>query len=132
MRRLCDLIDPEHPDYKPKYRGTIVELAEQRRAGGTVFGQAVEHQQYPGLTTMAGNALAAAGRVVAAVVKGEAVMVPAEVFAERLAICRACPFNDSPPPEIHCTRCGCHTMKLTLATEWCPVGKWERWERPTS
>jgi hypothetical protein len=27
--RLCDLIDPAHPDYRPEYAGSIVATAEQ-------------------------------------------------------------------------------------------------------
>lgn len=47
---------------------------------------------------------------------------------ERLAICQACPFLQNN----HCTKCGCACVeqnrlinKLALATEKCPVGKWQ-------
>jgi hypothetical protein len=51
-----------------------------------------------------------------------------EQIDERLAICRACPnlVND------HCQLCGCACVekqqllnKLTIATEKCPINKWE-------
>ena len=46
----------------------------------------------------------------------------------RLAICKACEFWD-PSGFIgtgRCQKCGCSTWaKLRMATERCPVGKWE-------
>jgi hypothetical protein len=73
---------------------------------------------------MAGNALKAAGRVVAAAVKGEAIMVGQEEFNRRVDICMGCEFNGARPHGVHCLKCGCGGMKLQLATEKCPIEKW--------
>jgi hypothetical protein len=51
-----------------------------------------------------------------------------ELVQNRLSICQACEFWN---PEGFggtgkCTKCGCSTWaKLRMATERCPVGKWE-------
>jgi hypothetical protein len=90
-----------------------------------------EYPEYPPLATQAGNALKAAGRVVAAAVKGEPIRVPLPVYYDRLEVCRACEFNGERPAGVHCMKCGCGGMKLELATEKCPIDKWPRWEKPT-
>jgi hypothetical protein len=85
--------------------------------------------RYPSLAEQAGNLLAAAGRIVAAAVQGEAIMVPAAVLEERKSICAGCEQFDPGPGR--CRLCGCYTSrKLTLATESCPLDppKWNRWE----
>jgi predicted Zn-ribbon and HTH transcriptional regulator len=53
---------------------------------------------------------------------------PPEILAERESICRACDQWDS--EAFHstgrCRKCGCSTWaKLRMATERCPLGKWE-------
>jgi hypothetical protein len=53
---------------------------------------------------------------------------PPEVLAEREATCRACPeWNASALNGTgRCRKCGCSTWaKLRMATERCPLGKWE-------
>jgi hypothetical protein len=78
---------------------------------------------YPPLLDQAGNFAGAVGRAVAAAVRGEPVKVPADVLEGRKATCRACPRFDAAAGR--CTLCGCYTaVKLTLATEACPEGKW--------
>lgn len=81
---------------------------------------------YPPLLEQAGNVLAAAGRVLGAVARGEAVMAPADVVAARRAICLPCEHNGHRESGgIRCMKCGCTGLKLDLATEACPVGKWD-------
>jgi hypothetical protein len=53
---------------------------------------------------------------------------PPEILAEREATCRACPEWDSAALNNtgRCRKCGCSTWaKLRMATERCPIGKWE-------
>lgn len=77
----------------------------------------------PGLLRTAANAVAAAKRVVGAVVSGQPVEVPQATVAHRLATCRACPRLSGS----RCLECGCFVeAKALLATEDCPLGKWPR------
>ena len=53
---------------------------------------------------------------------------PPEALAAREAICRACPEWDAAALNNtgRCRKCGCSTWaKLRMATERCPLGKWE-------
>lgn len=81
----------------------------------------------PPLPSLASQALSAAGavaRVAAAAVTGQAVLVPDEVYEMRLAVCRACPHHRA---DDRCGLCGCYLAgaKARLATEHCPIGKWD-------
>jgi len=54
--------------------------------------------------------------------------VSPEALASREAICRACPEWDAQALNAtgRCRKCGCSTWaKLRMATERCPIGKWE-------
>lgn len=53
---------------------------------------------------------------------------PPEILAEREATCRACDQWDAAALNAtgRCRKCGCSTWaKLRMATERCPIGKWE-------
>jgi hypothetical protein len=53
---------------------------------------------------------------------------PPEALATREATCRACPEWDAQALNKtgRCRKCGCSTWaKLRMATERCPIGKWE-------
>jgi hypothetical protein len=53
---------------------------------------------------------------------------PPEILADREATCRACPEWDAAALNNtgRCRKCGCSTWaKLRMATERCPLGKWE-------
>ena len=53
---------------------------------------------------------------------------PPEALATREATCRACPEWDAAALNStgRCRKCGCSTWaKLRMATEACPLGKWE-------
>ena len=54
--------------------------------------------------------------------------VSTEALATREATCRACPEWDAAALNNtgRCRKCGCSTWaKLRMATEKCPIGKWE-------
>ncbi|MFZ9964799.1 MAG: hypothetical protein ACO3GO_06280 [Terrimicrobiaceae bacterium] len=58
---------------------------------------------------------------------------PPDILAEREAICRACPEWDAAALNStgRCRKCGCSTWaKLRMATERCPLGKWEPASQP--
>jgi hypothetical protein len=53
---------------------------------------------------------------------------PPDILAAREATCRACPEWDAQALNStgRCRKCGCSTWaKLRMATERCPIGKWE-------
>ena len=53
---------------------------------------------------------------------------PPEILSAREATCRACPEWDAQALNStgRCKKCGCSTWaKLRMATERCPIGKWE-------
>jgi hypothetical protein len=53
---------------------------------------------------------------------------PPEALATREATCRACPEWDAAALNAtgRCRKCGCSTWaKLRMATERCPLGKWD-------
>ncbi len=54
---------------------------------------------------------------------------PPDALATREATCRACPEWDAAALNGtgRCRKCGCSTWaKLRMASERCPIGKWER------
>ena len=111
VRRFCALTDPTNPAYRPEYVRILVQ--DDASANG------VE----PGLLQQAGNLAGAVGRVVSAVVHGEKIRVSPEERDRRWALCMTCPnlVND------RCKLCGCSfRAKIELATERCPIGKWEK------
>ena len=58
---------------------------------------------------------------------------PPEILAERESTCRACLEWDAAALNStgRCRKCGCSTWaKLRMATERCPVGKWEAVSEP--
>lgn len=76
----------------------------------------------PDIIEQAGNALRAAGRIIKAVVGGKKVRVSKDEQQRRLTICQGCDrFVNG-----KCLDCGCvGRWKSWLATERCPLGKWE-------
>lgn len=82
---------------------------------------------------MASNAAKAAGRVVGAMMRGDAVKVDEATFAKRMEACRTCPRvivrNMHGRDWLRCSACGCWLdavsfAKARLATETCPEGRW--------
>jgi len=60
--------------------------------------------------------------------KAGAPVVTEEQFKQRADICNRCEFFD--PAAFggrgRCTKCGCSTYKLFLATSKCPIEKWDQ------
>lgn len=104
----------EHPQHA-LWRARMVARAE------ALAGKPVP--EYPPLAKQAANAVAAAGRVVAAVARGAPVRVAPEEAARRLEICRSCDRYDA--AQGRCRACGCLCApKASLTTEVCPLSKW--------
>jgi len=60
---------------------------------------------------------------------------PPEALASRQATCKACPEWDAQALNAtgRCRKCGCSTWaKLRMATERCPLGKWEAVDKATN
>lgn len=101
-----------HPDRDPVT--VALELL-----GGREIEPVEDPNQMPGLWEMAGNALLAAGQVVASGFK----LVPGDVQVERERICRAC--DRVEPDAFRCSQCGCFmAAKTRLAAMACPLGRW--------
>lgn len=65
----------------------------------------------------------AVGRAARAVVKGNKILVSDDVLALRWSQCKACDRFD--PDFRQCKVCSCFVgVKVQLATEQCPLGKW--------
>jgi hypothetical protein len=108
----------DHPD-RDIWRQRMVEKATGVTPGlppAPVVSQPV----YPSALEMAGNALGAAGRFVAAWWKGDQTTVDTKEVERRLTICMSCPKFDR--GQVRCTICGCFSkFKTKLATEHCPL-----------
>ncbi len=62
-------------------------------------------------------------KAVTAAVTGQTIMATTEERERRQAICDVCPEWDV--QQRRCKKCGCNgNLKLALATESCPIGKW--------
>ena len=85
---------------------------------------------FPSAATLANHAelLAQFGFSVANFARAGFATTPPEALATREATCRACPEWDAAALNAtgRCRKCGCSTWaKLRMATERCPIGKWE-------
>ena len=87
----------------------------------------------PSPARIAANASQAAGRMIAAAVRGKSVKAKPTTVEARKVYCLACP-NCIPwekDNSFHrCTECGCwldgkYSSKWSIATERCPMGLWE-------
>jgi hypothetical protein len=110
LRRLA--VDHLNPRIREQYAALILRLAVD------------PPPQYPPLATQLATAAAAATRAVTAAVTGQPIWVSTEEAERRQSICDVCPEWD--PARNRCTKCGCGGLKLSLATEACPIGKWDR------
>ena len=75
-----------------------------------------------------------AGSAFAKFISAKCATTPPEALATREATCRACPEWDAAALNKtgRCRKCGCSTWaKLRMATERCPLGKWEAVDKPT-
>jgi hypothetical protein len=74
------------------------------------------------------NALARFSHAVHRFTRSGFTTTPPKALATREATCRACPEWDAAALNAtgRCRKCGCSTWaKLRMATERCPIGKWE-------
>ena len=90
-------------------------------------------KNFPPAPTLARNAAVAAGRVAIAAVRGGSVKVSPAQEAKRLEVCRTCDRvkpSAAKPDYLRCLECGCwlngkFLAKASLATETCPLKRWE-------
>jgi len=69
------------------------------------------------------HAAEAAKRVATAFAQGEPILVSRQTEVLREAACKQCPRRD--PAANQCLECSCFlALKVQLATEKCPLGKW--------
>lgn len=109
--RLCELVDPTHPDHDPAY----LVVLEPR-----------EELAYPSLATQARNL---AGSL-ATWLRAGLPLTPAAERARRRGICTggegrpSCDQFD--PNRRRCRACGCFgDLKPWLGTTTCPLGRWD-------
>jgi hypothetical protein len=119
--RYRELCADEHPEHEI-HRRRVIEKAT---------GMPPTPEGYPSLFAQTRNLAGAVGRVISAVVQGQAVKVEPSVYYERLAICRSCEHNGEAPLGFRCKLCGCRGLKLELAPEQCPDNP-PRWLKVTS
>lgn len=83
----------------------------------------------PSPAAKAVNLARAAGRVAHAALSGQDVRVSSEERERRLGICRSCDYwredGNAGFGECQHEKCGCTRFKHGLATEDCPLDKWE-------
>jgi hypothetical protein len=99
------------PWAREKYRANVIRLASG------------EKREFPSLARQAVNLAGAMGRAAVATVTGNVVFCTPDQESERESICFHCDklVNGT------CILCGCqYRKKIRLATERCPIGKWER------
>lgn len=82
----------------------------------------IEQLKGPGMLEMAKNAIGAAKRFA----QSGFAMASDEEFKRRMEICVSCEFWDSAARMGigKCAKCGCTSSKLRLASEKCPLEKW--------
>lgn len=84
----------------------------------------------PTTRQMARNVKFATQRVVSAMMAHKPVFVDEKVYAARMAICERCEYwsGNARLGLGKCTHssCGCTRLKQKIATESCPVGRWNR------
>ena len=87
----------------------------------------------PSKLEMAANAIAAGGRALRSLVRGDKLRVSERRFAQRMERCVTC-IEATPhaqkPQYFRCGKCGCWLngkvfAKARLASEKCPLGRWE-------
>jgi hypothetical protein len=79
----------------------------------------------PSLPRQAANLTAALARVAKAAVTAQSILAAPSTYAARAELCAACELWI--PERKRCRKCGCRTdLKLRLAQERCPLGKWEK------
>lgn len=93
-----------------------------------VSGQLANRSIVPPVVTQLKSAARAVGKFIAS---GK--FVTQKQFDDRMKICKACEFWDQEEfmGTGRCRKCGCSTWaKLRMATESCPLGKWQEASKP--
>ncbi len=152
--RICELLDKNHPDYSegmrrlyhpeefpdepaPAAQAVNGRLPSGHAVGGvrdesqSVLldgGEVPEHlrpsRSGPGLLTRAASFTGAMVRQGAEMVRTRSVaLVDQETYDARIALCQGCE-HYSGNPAWPCRICGCHKVKINLATSTCPMKKW--------
>ncbi len=106
---------------------SLVEMFRQTNKGHEQIKNArasIARLKGPGMMEMAKNAMGAAKRFA----KSGFAMVSDEEFKRRSEICASCEFWDASARMGlgKCLKCGCTSSKFRMATEKCPMGKWDR------
>jgi hypothetical protein len=104
-----------------RYRGTPHAIACQKCI---VDGRNFNSREVPSIADQVANFFGAARRHVRSGLQ----VTPTDILADREALCRACEWWDDSALKGtgRCKKCGCSTWaKLRIATERCPIGKWE-------
>lgn len=114
----------EYNDLLPALREIYAEDFDLH-ASITTPGQVVTKKtEYPRLASMLGNFYNSSARFF----RSGFATTPPEIIATREATCHECPEWDATALNAtgRCRKCGCSTWaKLRMATERCPMGKWE-------
>ena len=83
-----------------------------------------EGKEYPSLPEQGKNLASFAFEIVKKALKGEALVVSAEIKEQRLQVCKSCDSYDS--GQDRCIECGCiMDFKSGFALESCPLNKWK-------
>jgi hypothetical protein len=107
VRRYCELIDPAHPAFNPRYREIIVQQSIN------------PPDRYPSLAAQTGSFLG----ILKAFAKSGFQFADRAERTRRRSICEQCPqFNAE---DQRCMVCGCSMRtKPWLLVAQCPIGKW--------
>ncbi len=80
---------------------------------------------YPSVFEQAKNAAIAAAKIGQAISRGERIKATKRVQNNRKKICASCDRLNK--EDNRCIECGCYyDVKIALATEECPIGKWKK------
>jgi len=107
-----------------RLKARVRELKAERRAS-----RPAPVRIEPTVADMATNAGYAAWRATQALLRGDALLVGADIYAARSDACNACEYWDASARlglgKCKHKKCGCTKFKRWMATEKCPLGKWE-------
>jgi len=82
-------------------------------------------KQYPSLPEQGKNLAKFSFDLIKNALQTGALIVSAEVQAQRLEICKSCEWYDDNNEQSKCKKCGCFVIpKVTFAIDSCPENKW--------
>lgn len=124
--RICELTDPNHPDYSPSFKKLYEPRDEPMipRMNRVPRPSPMSPEPGPGLIQRAGAFTRAMVAQTTEMIRTRSLaIVSDEVKTTRLSICQSCE-KYTGNPSWPCKICGCSSLKLHLKTSACPVGKW--------